>query len=156
MLSDEEKEALRNFKSEYETCNHNSSDLIIELDDAKTILNLIDKQQKEIDKQNKVIREYEILLKRQEELEQEKDILMSEGEAVERCGELLKIENSDWIGISNQVAISIVLNLIGKQSSVLNKIKQLTKVIICDEDGKLQKMIYADELYETFRELEEK
>ena len=40
MLSDEEREALRNFKSEYETCKYNSSDLIIELDDAKIILNL--------------------------------------------------------------------------------------------------------------------
>ena len=49
MLSDEDKEALRNFKSEYETCNHNSSDLIIELDDAKIILKLIEKQQKEIE-----------------------------------------------------------------------------------------------------------
>jgi len=48
-MSDEEREALRNFKSEYETCNHNSSDLIIELDDAKIILNLIEKYQKEIE-----------------------------------------------------------------------------------------------------------
>ena len=49
MLSDEEKEALRNFKSEYETCDHYSSDLIIELDDAEIILNLIEKQFKEIE-----------------------------------------------------------------------------------------------------------
>lgn len=49
MLSDEEREALRNFKSEYETCNHNSSDLIIELDDANIILNLIEKKSKEIE-----------------------------------------------------------------------------------------------------------
>ena len=49
MLSDEEKEALRNFKSEYETCDHYSSDLIIELDDAEIILNLIEKQSKEIE-----------------------------------------------------------------------------------------------------------
>lgn len=40
MLSNEEREALRNFKSEYETCNHNSSDLIIELGDAKILSNL--------------------------------------------------------------------------------------------------------------------
>ena len=49
MLSDEEKEALRNFKSEYETCDHYSSDLIIELDDAEILLNLIEKQSKEIE-----------------------------------------------------------------------------------------------------------
>lgn len=47
-MSDEEREALRNFKSEYETCEHYSSDLIIELDDAEIILNLIEKQSKEI------------------------------------------------------------------------------------------------------------
>ena len=52
MLSDEEKEALRNFKSEYETCDHYSSDLIIELDDAEIILNLIEKQSKEIEELN--------------------------------------------------------------------------------------------------------
>lgn len=49
MLSDEEKEALRKFKSEYETCDYYSSDLIIELDDAEIILNLIKKQSKEIE-----------------------------------------------------------------------------------------------------------
>ena len=49
MLSDEEKEALRSFKSEYETCDQYSSDLIIELDDAEIILNLIEKQSKEIE-----------------------------------------------------------------------------------------------------------
>lgn len=53
MLSDEEREALRNFKSEYETCDHYSSDLIIELDDAEILLNLIDKQSKEIEELNK-------------------------------------------------------------------------------------------------------
>lgn len=55
MLSDEEKEALRNFKSEYETCDHYSSDLIIELDDAEIILNLIEKQSKEIEDNKKYI-----------------------------------------------------------------------------------------------------
>ena len=55
MLSDEEKQALRNFKSEYETCDHYSSDLIIELDDAEIILNLIEKQSKEIEDNKKYI-----------------------------------------------------------------------------------------------------
>ena len=55
MLSDEEKKALRNFKSEYETCDHYSSDLIIELDDAEIILNLIEKQYKEIEELHKEI-----------------------------------------------------------------------------------------------------
>ena len=56
MLSDEEKQALRNFKSEYETCDHYSSDLIIELDDAEIILNLIEKQSKEIEEINKTLK----------------------------------------------------------------------------------------------------
>ena len=54
-MSDEEKEALRNFKSEYETCDHYSSDLIIELDDAEIILNLIEKLQKENEEYKKAI-----------------------------------------------------------------------------------------------------
>ena len=51
-MTDEEKEVLRNFKSEYESCDHYSSDLIIELDDAEIILNLIEKQYKEIEEYN--------------------------------------------------------------------------------------------------------
>lgn len=54
MLSDEENEALINFKSEYETCDHYSSDLIIELDDAEIILNLIEKQSKAIEEYKKL------------------------------------------------------------------------------------------------------
>ena len=75
MLSDEEKEALRNFKSEYETCDHYSSDLIIELDDAEIILNLIEKQSKEIeglkDKIKAKIEEFKIV--RDTILENEKE-----------------------------------------------------------------------------------
>jgi len=106
-MSEEEKKAIDDFKSEYDSCNYNNSDLIIELECAKILLNLIKKQQKEIkdmrkeldldeeteialnnriidlekeiDKQNKVIKEYETLLKRQEKLEQEKDILKKQG-----------------------------------------------------------------------------
>ena len=60
MLSDEEREALRNFKSEYETCNHNTSDLIIELDDAEIILNLIEKQQNIIDSTKRILYDEEL------------------------------------------------------------------------------------------------
>ena len=59
-MSDEEKEALRNFKSEYETCNHNRSDLIIELDDAKIILNLIEKQKNIIDSTKRILYDEEL------------------------------------------------------------------------------------------------
>ena len=60
MLSDEEREALRNFKSEYETCDHYSSDLIIELDDAKIILNLIKKQKNIIDSIKRILEDEEL------------------------------------------------------------------------------------------------
>lgn len=63
MLNDEEKEALRNFKSEYETCDHYSSDLIIELDDAEIILNLIEKQSKEIECLNVIYESYKEMVK---------------------------------------------------------------------------------------------
>lgn len=62
MLSDEEKEALRSFKSEYETCDHYSSDLIIELDDAEIILNLIEKQSKEIEELKNITKSYDSFL----------------------------------------------------------------------------------------------
>ena len=62
MLSDEEKEALRNFKNEYETCDHYSSDLIIELDDAEIILNLIEKQSKEIEELKNITKSYDSFL----------------------------------------------------------------------------------------------
>lgn len=60
MLSDEEKEALRNFKSEYETCDHYSSDLIIELDDAEIILKLIEKQKNIIDSIKRILEDEEL------------------------------------------------------------------------------------------------
>ena len=47
---------------------------------------------------------------------------MSEEEkAIERCNELIKPEHSNWIGISNQVAIETVLNLIDKQNKVIDE-----------------------------------
>ena len=61
MLSDEEKKALRSFKSEYETCDHYSSDLIIELDDAKIILNLIKKQKNIIDSIKRILEDEEVV-----------------------------------------------------------------------------------------------
>lgn len=73
-MSEEERDALRNFKSEYETCNHNSSDLIIELDDAKIILNLIEKQQKEMVEENNYISKDKIKAKIAEYDKKKKDI----------------------------------------------------------------------------------
>ena len=40
---------------------------------------------------------------------------MNKEEAIERCNKLIKVENVNWIGISNQKAIETVLNLIQEQ-----------------------------------------
>ena len=41
--------------------------------------------------------------------------------AIERCNELIKESHSCWIGITNQVAIQTVLNLIEKQKAEIEK-----------------------------------
>ena len=46
-----------------------------------------------------------------------------EKEEIERCKELIKIEHANWIGMSNQNAIEIVLNLIEKQQSEMFKLQ---------------------------------
>ena len=88
MLSDEEKEALRNFKSEYETCDHYSSDLIIELDDAEIILNLIEKQSKEIEglkKENLEIRDWKYVIDSPIDLDKLKEL------------DLIKIKGKEYV-----------------------------------------------------------
>lgn len=50
---------------------------------------------------------------------------MNEEEAVERCEKLLKIEHSNWIGISNQVAIEKILKLIDKQTKVIDEMSEV-------------------------------
>lgn len=77
-MNEEEKKVIKQIKSELDV-NEFMPRLAFECEDIETVLNLIDKQQKEINKQGKVIKEYETLLKRQEKLEQEKDILKKQG-----------------------------------------------------------------------------
>ena len=43
--------------------------------------------------------------------------------AIERCNELIKESHSCWIGITNQVAIQTVLNLIEKQKADIEEYK---------------------------------
>lgn len=50
MQNKEIEEAIKSFKNEYENCNYNSSDLIIELEMAETVLNLIKELQEETEK----------------------------------------------------------------------------------------------------------
>lgn len=37
---------------------------------------------------------------------------MTEEKAIDRCNELIKSEHANWIGISNQNAIEIALNML--------------------------------------------
>lgn len=66
MINKEIEEALSGFKREYESCNHNSSDLIIELEIAEIILQYIDQLEKTVkrlefqDKANKKVHDYDV------------------------------------------------------------------------------------------------
>ena len=53
-MTNEQREAIEDFKREYEQCNYTQSDLIIELDYAKEILSLIKEQQE----REELIKEY--------------------------------------------------------------------------------------------------
>lgn len=58
-MTNEQREAIEDFKKEYEQCNYTQSDLIIELDYAKEILSLIKGQQEKIEKYEKIYKEYD-------------------------------------------------------------------------------------------------
>lgn len=78
-----------------------------------------------------------------------------EKKAIERCNELKKDCHKEWIGISNQVAIDIVLNLLEKQQEEIAEKKEsiieMAKVIqeLCNK--------YVNESFskEDIRELKE-
>lgn len=42
--------------------------------------------------------------------------------AIERCNQLIKPEHANWIGISNQLAINTILNLIDEKDKTIDKI----------------------------------
>lgn len=117
MLSDEEKEALRSFKSEYETCDHYSSDLIIELDDAEIILNLIEKQSKEIEELKTTKKE---LTERVLRLESDKfwDNVVSKDKIKAKIEELDKDENAsipDFMEYAKEYAKGKLQSLLEKE-----------------------------------------
>lgn len=112
-MSDEEKEALRNFKSEYETCDHYSSDLIIELDDAEIILNLIEKQSKEIEELKTTKKE---LTERVLRLESDKfwDNVVSKDKIKAKIDYLLKYYDSENF-INFEMFIKILQSFLEKE-----------------------------------------
>lgn len=62
MINKEIEEALSGFKREYESCNHNSSDLIIELEIAEIILQYIEQLENKVKEleTTKTMQEYRI------------------------------------------------------------------------------------------------
>lgn len=58
---------------------------------------------------------------------------------IERCKELIKTEHSNWIGMSNQDAISNVLSKLEKKDNIIFETKKylenMTKSSIRDKDG---------------------
>lgn len=70
-----------------------------------------------------------------------------EKEAIKRCNQLIKVEHANWIGISNQVAIETVLNLIQTQQEEIEK-----KEAVIDE---MVKYLYEDDNIFGFGNLKE-
>lgn len=58
---------------------------------------------------------------------------------IERCKELIKTEHSNWIGMTNQDAISNVLSELKKKDKIIFETKKylenMTKSSIRDKDG---------------------
>ena len=120
-MSDEEKEVLRNFKSEYETCDHYSSDLIIELDDAEILLNLIDKQSKEIE-ELKQEKEYLNCI-----IESDKDKIKAKIEELNK--DLKEYENGQEWEIQDEIRgqIEVLQSLLRKEFPVTITKEELEK-----------------------------
>ena len=74
---------------------------------------------------------------------------MSIEEDVKRCKELIKIEHANWIGMSNQSAIS---NVLAEREQDKKRIKQLEK-----ENGELRERVkeLEEDLYNTNKIVEE-
>ena len=43
-----------------------------------------------------------------------------EEKAIERCKQLIKVEQANWIGLSNQDAIETVLNVVERQNKIID------------------------------------
>lgn len=86
-------------------------------------------------------------------------------EAIERCNELIK-ESSCWIGITNQQAIQIVLNIIKKQEEDIEDYEKILdiyderkyrKQYLEEERAKRKNLLYpdSDEIYQRYFEQKE-
>ena len=71
-MSEEEKKAIDFFKTQLKNTQTNYTSMYYHVENLELVLNLIEKQQAEIE-------EYKTLLKRQKELEQEEETLKKQG-----------------------------------------------------------------------------
>ena len=55
---------------------------------------------------------------------------MTEEKAIDRCNELIKSEHANWIGISNQNAIEIALNMLKEKDREIGKLKKHNKELL--------------------------
>lgn len=120
-----------------------------ENDMYETIINF-DKDYKYINIYNNAInmQELQAINKKVEELRM--DLNDEYKKAIQRCNELIKVEHANWIGISNQLAIIKVLNLIGTQQEEIKNLNFKNEVYKKTND-KLEKVIdkMAEDIYEN-------
>lgn len=57
-----------------------------------------------------------------------------EKKAIERCNQLRQVEHANWIGISNQLAIITVLNLIEKKDKIIDLMAEYISNLDIEED----------------------
>lgn len=56
--------------------------------------------------------------------------------AKNRCNELIKVEHANWIGISNQEAIDVVLNELDKDDNIISDLQNEVTLKQCELDKK--------------------
>lgn len=83
--------------------------------------------------------------------------MTDEEKAIERCNQLIKVEHSNWIGISNQKAIETVLNLIKTQQEEIKK-KDGQIQVLMNRTKNLNKECqqHFDNMMDTIKENSEK
>lgn len=79
-----------------------------------------------------------------------------EKEAIERCNQLIKVEHANWIGISNQVAIETVLNLIQNQQEEIFKLQAKVDRLKVARDNWKKTFYQAEEEIEKYKYLYQK
>lgn len=56
--------------------------------------------------------------------------------AKNRCNELVKVEHANWIGISNQEAIEVLLNELDKDNNIISDLQNEVTLKQCELDEK--------------------